>query len=206
MMDDRFEATFVVRTTPDETWEVLAGGRRADDTWWLPGFDTVAPVEEVDDGKRVRVRKVHEPCANTEIVVTVEAADTGTKVTIVQSGFGTEFFAAAVNELSVGWSHILADFALYLERDVKGGRHMMPWGSLGCTVQPTANGLVVDSVWGGFAQTNGMQAGDVLLSIGGAPLCNVVELCTALRALQGRDNVAVTWARDRELVSAVGTL
>jgi hypothetical protein len=206
-MDDRFEATFVVRTTPEETWEVLASGRRDDaDGWWLPGFDTVAQPEEVDDGKRLRARKVEQPCANTEIIVTVEASETGTTVTVVQSGFGKEFFAQALDGLSIGWSHIVADFVTYLERGIKGGRHLLPWGTLGCNVHQTPAGIVVDAVFGGFAAQHDIQPGDLLLTLGGAPVLNLVEFVTALRALHTRDDVVVTWAHNREMRTATGAL
>jgi hypothetical protein len=205
-MEDRFDATFIVRTTPDETWEVLAEGRRDDNTWWLPGFEAKVEVEEVDDGKRLRGRKLTQPCANTEIVVTVEASESGSTVTIVQSGFGTESFARAVDGLTIGWTHIVADFALYLERGVRGGRHLMPWGNLGCSVHETPAGLEVNGVQGGFAQRNGIAPGDVLLTIRGTPLWNLREFFTAVRMLREGDEIEMTWVHDRELMRATGAV
>ncbi len=205
-MDDRFEATLVVRTTRDETWEALARGRRADDMWWLPGFDTVAEVEEVDEGKRVRTRKVEQPCANTEIIVTVEASGSGTKVTVVQSGFGSEFFAQAIDSLTIGWSHIVADVLLYLERGITGGRHARPWAMLGCNVHETPAGLEVDAVWGGFAERVGMQPGDLLLTVAGAPVLTRRELETVMRVCPAGREIEATWAHERELVGATNAL
>lgn len=205
-MEDRFEATFVVRTTPDETWEVIAQGRRDDNTWWLPGFEANVEVEDVDDGKRLRGRKVTQPCANTEIVVTVEASESGSTVTIVQSGFGKEFFAQAVDGLTIGWTHIVGDFALYLERGVRGGRHLLPWGSLGCTVHETPAGLEVNGVQGGFAQQHGIEPGDILLTIRNAPLWNLREFFTVARLLRKGDEVEVTWVHDRDLMRATGAI
>jgi hypothetical protein len=198
-MDDRFEATFVVSVDADEVWSVLAKGRRSDNTWWLPGFDTVAEVTDVDEGRRLQARKVEQPCAGTEIVVTVEDSATGTTVTVVQSGFGKDFFAQALDALSIGWSFIVADVMVYLELGIDGGRHMRPWAALGCNVHETPAGLVVDAVWGGFAQRAGIAPGDLLLSVAGAPVLTRRELETVMRIVPTGDEIEATWAHDREL-------
>jgi hypothetical protein len=204
-MEDRFEATFVVSTAPGETWDVLAQGRRGDDQWWLPGFVTTAEVLDVDEGKQLQARKTQQPCAGTEIVVTLEASRTGTTVTIVQSGFGA-FFEQALDGLSIGWSHIVADFLVYLERGIDGGRHARPWAALGCNVHETATGLVVDNVWGGFARTAGIEADDLLLTVGGAPILTRRELETVMRVVPAGTAIEATWAHGRELARATAPL
>jgi hypothetical protein len=204
-MDDRFEATFVVSTTPGDTWEVLARGRRGDGRWWLPGFVTTAEVCGVDEGKQLHTRKTEQPCAGTEILVTLEASGTGTKVTIVQSGFGA-FFEQALDALTIGWSHIVADFLVYLERGIDGGRHARPWAMLGCNVHETEGGLVADSVWGGFAQAAGIEAGDLLLTVAGAPVLTRRELETVMRVVPAGTPIEATWAHGRELARATAPL
>jgi hypothetical protein len=204
-MDDRFEATFVVSTAPADTWAELARGRRSDDRWWLPGFVTTAEVCAVDEGKQLRARKTEQPCAGTEIVVTLEASESGTKVTIVQSGFGA-FFEQALDALTIGWSHIVADFLVYLERGIDGGRHARPWAALGCSLHETAAGLAVDSVWGGFAEAAGLQADDLLLTVGGAPILTRRELETVMRVMPAGTEIDATWAHGRDLARATAQL
>jgi hypothetical protein len=205
-MYDRFEATFVVAVPPDAAWSALAAGRRDEHEWWLPAFDSATEVAAVDDGRALHVRKTDEPCAGTEIVVTFEAAAAGTTVTVVQSGFGKELFAQSLEWLSVGWGHIVADLALYLERGVEGRRHRRPWGTLGCNVHETAAGLVVGSVFGGFARRVGLAPGDVLLLVGGAPVANVRELATVMRVFGAGDEIEAHWVRDRAVVRAAAVL
>ena len=98
-MNDKFEATFTVSIAPDVAWSRIARRdlvehektRDKDATAgqvWLPGFDSTAEILESVPGKLLRVRKDHQPCEGTEIVVRLESAGTGTKITVVQSGFG----------------------------------------------------------------------------------------------------------------------
>jgi hypothetical protein len=205
-MEDRFETTFVVELAADDAWSVIAEGKRAGDRWWLPGYEAEAQVVDVEPGSSLRARKVEPPCEGTEIVVTVEASGSGAKVTVVQSGFGSAFFESALDALTIGWSHIVADFVLYLERGVRGGRHARPWAMLGCNVHESPVGLEVDEVWGGFAQRAGLARGDVLLTVGGAPLVTRRELETVMRLAADGEPIEATWAHERALCSATATL
>ena len=150
-MEDRFETTFVVEMSAADAWKVIATGERSSDRWWLPGFDATTEVVSVEEGRRLHTRKIEQPCAGTEIVVTVEASVSDAKVTVVQSGFDPDFLAAALDAIAIGWSHIVADFILYVERGVPGGRHLRPWAMLGCNLEETPTGLEIGAVWGGFA-------------------------------------------------------
>jgi hypothetical protein len=203
-MDDRFEATFIVAVTPEEAWRALEHGRPTapGEPWRLPAFEAPADELEVEPGRSLRVRKAAEPCKGTEIAITLEAAGSGTRITVVQSGFGAAFESAA-NVLEVGWTHIVADLALFLERGVAGGRHLMPWGGLGCTVRAVPAGLEVTAVHGGTATALGLDRGDILVAVNGAPVVVERELAAVLRAARGRGDVAVTFVRERELVNAV---
>jgi len=216
-MDDRFEATFVVDTPQTEVWRRLrdaqplgepqvegrsstAGGR-----WWLPAFES--PADELDsvEGRSVRLTKAAEPCAGTEIAISLEAAGGGTKVTVVQSGFGA-LFDQMLNALAIGWSHIVADLALFLQTGARGGRHLAPWASLGCSVREVPTGLEVDSVFGGLAADAGLEPGDVLLAVGNAPVAFERELQTLMRVFGTGDKVEVTWARGGHVLRASGVL
>src|SRR5262249_35088738 len=115
---DMFEATFKVDIAPDAAWAAIARRdlaehektRDADaplhSQVWLPGWDGTAEVLESVPPRLLRMRKDTMPCEGTEIVVKLEAADTGTQITVVQSGFGA-FFDIAANTLAIGMDLIV---------------------------------------------------------------------------------------------------
>ena len=94
--DDGFEATFVV-STPSEAWKRLHARRRrrsADDRRAVVDprrRGSPADELEVVPESTLRVLKADEPCKGTEIVITMEDAETGTRITFAQFGFGSGF-------------------------------------------------------------------------------------------------------------------
>ncbi len=206
-MDDRFEAVFAVDAPAGQVWNAF----ERDDThdpvrWWLPGFDSTGEEIEVDPGSFLRVRKDSFPCAGTEIAVTLEATETGTKVTVVQSGFGA-LFDEMLESLEIGWSHIVADLALALQRGVRAKRHQRPWATLGCGLRSTAAGLeVVDIAPDSYADRAGLAVGDLLVTFGGAPIITRRELETLMRVFERGETVEATFVRGPELLSANGVL
>jgi hypothetical protein len=207
-VDDRFEATFVVQTPPRDVWNALSASEaaREDGTYWLPGFEASVSAIEVDEGRRLRARKDTQPCEGTEIVVTLEAVESGTKVTVVQSGFGP-WFDSMAEWLEIGWSHIVADLHLFLERGIVAQRHFRPWASLGCAVREVGTGLEVVGVDdAGFAAQAGLARGDVVLTVGGAPVVSVRELATVMRVFRQGEKVEASWARGDTLLLGSGVL
>lgn len=206
-MNDRFEATFVVNVPARDAWEAFVREEGSDPAhWWLPGFEATGEEIEVDPGRLLRVRKDTFPCEGTEIAVVLESAETGTKVTLVQSGFGA-IFNEMLEALEVGWSHIVADLAIYLERGVRLQRHLRPWATLGCELRSTAAGLEIGAVIPEtFADRVGLTSGDILVSVGDAPVVTRRELETLMRVFRAREKVEATVVRGRELVSESGVL
>jgi hypothetical protein len=199
-IEDGFEATFVVDVPRGEAWSRLVERGVHDGYLSLPGFEGDVELAECDDQARLRGRKATEPCAGTEIVVVLEDADAGTRITVTQCGFGG--FLEAMGELAeVGWTNIVADLALALGHGVRGGRHLMPWGSLDAQARTTPAGLAIDAVAdAGMAEQLGLAAGDVLVALGGAPLTSLADLVTVLRVIEAHPDVAIeaVWARDGE--------
>ena len=205
-MDDRFEAVFVVDAPPAAVWDRLAAGDKGDGTWWLPAFEAVVATQEVAPGHGLRARKTAPPCEGTEIAVTLEAAASGTRVTIVQSGFGA-LFDVALEGLSIGWSHIVADMALFLARGVTGDRHLRPWAWHGLSLRQGDGGLEVTSVAAGsFGERAGLEAGDILVAVCGAPVVVSRELETLMRVYAAGDSIEVEWVRGAERRRATASL
>jgi hypothetical protein len=210
MTTDRFEATFVLAIDRATAWKRLTehpvDSPSGDARYWLPGFDSSATVTEQVEGTELRVTKDDEPCAGTDIVVTLTDADTGTRITVVQSRFG-DWMPPHYDMLAVGWRHIVADLETYLSTGAHASRHLRPWGDLGAEVIPTAGGLHVAGVRPGtLADRIGLRDDDLLVVLAGAPVSGYDDLVTVLRVLDGRaGEVGAEWVRDGVVRKAVAS-
>ena len=208
MIRDHFEATFVIGIDRGTAWkrltehpvEASAGERR----YWLPGFDSAATVIEQDEATRLQLTKDDEPCAGTEIVVTLSDSDSGTSITVVQSRFG-DWMPERYDMMAIGWRHIVADLQTFLCTGAHPGRHLRPWGDLGADVTPGAGGLEVRQVRPDtLAGRLGLHDDDLLVVLAGAPVSSHADLVTVLRVLMDRPGpVAAEWVRNGALQSAV---
>jgi len=208
-MSDDFEATFVVDLAAEAVWEALTERTVDSDEpgevhYVLPGFPSLVPLDvvgasctpiEVEAGRLLRVRKDHQPCAGTEIAVRLEQAESGTRITVVQSGFGAFLDIVGRDTVLAHGHQIVADLRLYLERrlTVPGTR----WGAyFGAVMRQTPIGLEVASVdAGGVAETAGLHPGDLLLTLRGIRLHDLQQLWTVLALTDAGSSVEVTWAR-----------
>jgi uncharacterized protein YndB with AHSA1/START domain len=201
--DDGFEATFVVSIPRADAWRRLVESKH-DDRWWIPGVESTADELEVEPEALLRVRKAEEPCRGTEIAMTFEDAETGTRITFVQNGFGPRFDSARA-WLEAGWWAIRADLFVFFEHGVSPRRHTR-WGAgLGCEVTETPGGLVVSHVRDGFAAEVGLRDGDLILLLADSPVVNVRELMAVERSLRTGDSRRVRWLRDGSMMSGTGT-
>jgi hypothetical protein len=201
MSADHFEATFVLSIDRDTAWKRLTERpiERADakEHYWLPGFDSAASVADAEPGLRLRATKDDEPCAGTEIVVTLESSDTGTRITVVQSGFG-DWLSERYDLMAVGWRHIVADLETYLATGVHAQRHLRAWGDLGATVASGPGGLQIEHVRdGSLAGRLGLLDGDLLVALAGAPVSTHDDLVTVLRVITTLPgDVSAEWVRN----------
>jgi hypothetical protein len=207
MSSDHFEATFVISIDRDTAWKRLTehpAGAAGEHKYWLPGFDATATVAEEHDGTRLRVTKDEEPCAGTEIVVTLSDGATGTSITVVQSGFG-DWISEHYGMMAVGWRHIVADLETYLFTGVHARRHLRAWGDLGAKVTVAGGGLEVRDVRAGsLADRLGLEAGDLLVVVAGAPVSSYDDLVAVLRVLDHAPpaTIDVEFVRAGELATA----
>lgn len=217
-MKNDFKATFVVDLSPEEAWSAMTrpvrGGAKSEvRQYLLPGFPgagdhgegALCTEIEVDPGRLLRVRKEHEPCAGTEIAIVLEAADTGTRVSIVQSGFPA-WMKDVWDVVDAHGRQIVNDFRLHLERGITVPGTV--WGpSLGAATKQTGIGLEVVHVdRGGFGARAGMTAGDLLLTLRGIRIHDTQQLWTVLALSSAGDEVDASWARGRETMGATATL
>ena len=208
-----FETRFEVTATPTEAWRALEElqaervGPAEPHRWWLPGFESTGTEIEVHPGRALTVRKDDWPCASTTIAITLEHIESGTRITVVQSGFDEEFVEGSGEGFWIVCEQIAADLRLYFETGVLGGRHNRPWAPVGCGVVATPLGLEVTRVLDGtWAARAGLRDGDVLLTLAGAPLTSVRDLITVQRVVKPGDGLAATWARDGERIESTLSL
>jgi hypothetical protein len=215
--DDAFKATFTIEIAPGKAWPLIA--RRVDDKKqsavesaagtqvFLPGWEMTGEVLETAPGKSIKLRKDSMPCKDTVILIELEAEGSGTRVRVVQSGFGIDTLKALNTPLGIGAFWIFSDFAFYLETGVMAHRHMSSWSvSFGARVEETPAGLRMLAVPPNtFAARAGMEAGDRLITLAGASVLTERDLVIALRTQQGQERVQLYWARGGEKMSGYGT-
>lgn len=208
MTTDGFEATFRLSIDRDIAWQRLTSrpldpdddNEGASARLWLPGFDSAATITDADPPERLQATKDDEPCAGTDIVVTLTDVDTGTRIHVVQSRFGDRL-PAPRDLMDIGWRHIVADLHTYLATGVHPQRHLRPWGDLGATTTALNGGLLVSEVRAGsLADRLGIADGDLLTTLANAPTTTHADLDTILRVI---DPIASTpqaeWVRDGAL-------
>jgi hypothetical protein len=152
------------------------------------------------------VRKDDEPCAGTEIAVTLESTKTGTRITVVQSGFGAFLDIVGRDTVFGHGDQIMKDFRLYLERGLSVPGTV--WGpGLGARIKQTPVGLEMVAVDpGGFAERLGLSTGDLLLTLGAIRVHDLQQLWTVLALTEVGSKLEVTWARGRESMSGGGAI
>ena len=212
--NEGFQRTFVVDVAPDAVWEALTGPQprhTGDDTvCFLHGFEARCSVLERDPGRFLRLRKDEDPCSGTEIAVRLEHAGSGTRVTVVQSGFGP-WLADVIETFAGVWHMIVADLKLYLERGITIKTHLFdqppPGAGLGCTTVDQLEGLRVTAVeTAGCAAGAGVRADDLLLRLNGVRLLTGLQLLDLMRMCQPGQELEVVWARGAELMQGRGVL
>ncbi len=218
-MSDDFEATFIVELAPKAVWDALT--RRtvrkegADVAHYvLAGFPSFAQLEvpgascsvlEIEPERLLRLKKDDEPCAGTEIAITLEQSKTGTRVTVVQSGFGP-FLEWAGKDTVFGHGHqIVADLRLYIERGltVPGTN----WGAqLGLRAKQTPTGLEVFAVdASSVAEGAGIRVGDLILTLRGIRIHDLQQLWTVLALTDPGSTADLSWARGDDQMSGKAT-
>jgi uncharacterized protein YndB with AHSA1/START domain len=226
-MEDGFEATFVVDLALEDVWKAItvpspAASPRAPHTgaeagpmrYLIAGFPafgadhapgTLATELEVDPGRLLRVNKDEEPCAGTEIAIVLENADNGTRVTVVQSGFGP-WLASVRDTFEAHWQQIVHDLQLFIERGIRVPGTV--WGAdLGAMSKQQPLGLEITAVTpGAYAERLGLETGDLLLTLRNIRVHDTQQLWTILALSAPGDETEASWARDREVRSGSATL
>ena len=215
-MADDFEKTFVVQLAPPEVWTRLVERTiEADGVvhYVLPGFPSMEPLPiegaswtpiGVEPEKRLHVKKDHWPCAGSEILIELDSHSTGTRIRVVQSGFGAFLDFAGRDTVFRHGEQIVNDLRLYIERGLTVPGTI--WGvSLGAVARETPIGLELARIDGGFAENAGLQNDDLLLTLRGIRIHDLQQLWTVLALTTPQTVAEVTVARSGEQVVASAT-
>lgn len=215
--NDAFATTFTISITPEEVWPKVAlqvadktegaADAAAGTQVWLPGWEMTGEILDTVHGKKLSLRKDAQPCEGTEILIELEAEGSGTRVRLVQSGFGTNP-QIALNLLGIGADFIFRDFALFLETGVIAHRHMNAWSVfLGADTQETPAGLTITNVVANtLADRAGLRSGDQLVTLAGSNVVSTRDLWIALRTQRGVERIELAWVRGREKMTGYGAM
>lgn len=215
--DDRVEHTFSVAVPIERAWQAFTDGAERSHweapeyaidprpggkvRWRIPPWDPVdGEVLEVEPHRRlVTTEGAGVLDGATQVTVTFESTGHGTRITVVQAGFGTG--AGWQDQLEghrQGWLRSLRDLVLYLETGVASQRFFSRWHcDLGMFLTETFAGLRVTEVLpGGWAEEAGVQVGDVVLYVAGLPVFERTDLWPFQIGRRPGDRLAVEVARD----------
>jgi membrane-associated protease RseP (regulator of RpoE activity) len=178
----------------------------------LYGSETEIEVLEADAHRRFRYSETGGPVPKVdgyaEVTVTFEDEGSGTRITITRSGFGEgPEWDAALESVSRGLDESIADCVLYVETGVSFPRHPRQRGGTGIVGRDSPGGLLVHAVEpDSFGSRLELDAGDVLVELGGAPVFGNRELLYFMREHQPGERVDATWVRNGHLCRASAEL
>lgn len=217
-MDDGFSATFNIDKLPRHVWESMRLPGADDAHCRIPGFPSIGAdpnepgclvcVLETDPERLLRCRKEDMPCAGTEIVIRLDPANASgwpTLVSISQTGFGP-MLDTMRDVFETHWHQIVADFRLYLERQVIAPG--TAWGAdLGALSVQTPIGLELTQVTNdAFADRCGMQTGDLLLTLNGIRIHDIAQLWTVLALAEPGTQTHASWVRGDQAIEGTAAL
>jgi uncharacterized protein YndB with AHSA1/START domain len=220
----RYQRTFTVGVPVERAWAAFADSHERSQWeaceydidprpggcvhWTLPGIESNGRVEEVVPLQLLRHRELDGPHTKSEITVTFEQVDDGTRITITHAGFGpTEDWDEWLEGTSLGWNQAIADLYVYLETGVTARRFASEMHSPGMTMHQTDAGLRVRSVEpDNLAAQAGLEVGDLVLTVGGVPIFTIPELWVLMREHGAGAKFAIEYVRDGERRRGTGVV
>jgi uncharacterized protein YndB with AHSA1/START domain len=222
----RFEKTFSLSVPVERAWQAFtdpadlevwltgkveqadatAGGRVA---WVADEYgQLVWDIVSADPPNSLVFRESGILPGESEVTVTFEQADTGTRITVTQAGFGEgEDWQSHLESAGHSWGQTLAALDLYLRTGVRYDRFFTFQSGLGMLTRDELAGPVVQTVDEGcFAAKAGIQPGDIILKLGTAPVFSYADLWLFTREHAMGEEIEVTFVHGREIRTAQAAL
>jgi uncharacterized protein YndB with AHSA1/START domain len=223
-MSGTYERTFSVAVSIDRAWHACTDPEELAQWFFTPrgveddgahfdlfGTDVSWEILELDAPHRLRYKQGPGPIpplpGPIETCMTFEVDGTGTRISITHSGFGDgEDWAMSLESVSRGADESVADLILYLETGVGFARHPMESSFHGITAREIPAGLVVHGVTPGtYGHELGLQRGDILVEVAGAPVFGYRELWAIARSREPGTSATASWIRDGALLRGAAT-
>lgn len=207
----KWEKTFELSAPPMEVWKAFSADEgepkvfRRDNAYLSRGAVSI-DISREEPGVALEWTET-EGVNVWSMVVTFAETSTGTSVTVVRSGFGdSDDIRHSGFARFLGWTWVMADLEVYLRTGKMTGRfYSTPFVAAGVVGLDEGGGVRVRQVLAGtFAEQAGLREGDILLSIGGAPVYGIAELWTLPRVVSGK--VEAEFIRGSEILTGVGVL
>jgi uncharacterized protein YndB with AHSA1/START domain len=218
----KFERTFVVKAPVERAWKAFTRPEEREAWMSPPGHDPVGSPEagwpgtglaktEVKPGKVERHRllqwvqtaRPNDPVDPgwVEMTVVFEEVESGTRITLTQSGFGDRpDWQSHIESVGLGTDESIKDLILYLETGVRAVRHHSWKSSVGATMIAAPAGLrIVDVSPGGFAAQAGLLPDDLLVRLGGGPVFGLSDVGFVERAFAPGTELDVEFVRGSDL-------
>lgn len=211
-MSAEYRRTFTVAVPVERAWKAFTDGAERDAWMGAPPeglADAQITVENVDRHRQLSWSQSHEGLEGSfHNTVTFEETTSGTRITMTRSGFGdSEDWLHYATNTARGWDESLADFVLYVETGVLGGRHFQfTSGIAATTLQADAGVRITGVVPGGFAEACGMCAGDLLLRLNGVPVLTGSDVAFLCREHAPGTTIEAQYVRGGELLTGRGPL
>jgi uncharacterized protein YndB with AHSA1/START domain len=215
------ERTFVVAMPVERAWHAMTDPAELN-KWYFPlqtkadgsikteilGEQRASEVIEFEPERMFRTRT---PMTGAEawgvapgvreMTVVFESTETGTRITMTQSGFGNAS-EADLSGVSRGIDETIADLILYLETGVAFPRHHHGERSwIGFSGRELLAGLQVASVQPDtFAHRLGLRSGDLLVELGGASVFSFAEVQFFTKEHAPGEQGSAAWIRDGQLI------
>jgi uncharacterized protein YndB with AHSA1/START domain len=224
-MNLSFEKTFVVGVPVERAWKAMTDPAELN-KWYFPfrvNEDGTTETEILGGERKTEVvefeplRMFHTRTVMTgsevwgakpgtrEMTVVFEDVESGTRITITNSGFGDPDDLSSVTR---GQEETIADLILYLETGVAFPRHNHGEKSwIGFSARELRKGLEVLSVQPGtFAAGVGLQSGDLIVELGGASVFGIAEVQFFTKEHAAGERAEAAWIRDGNLMRATAEL
>jgi uncharacterized protein YndB with AHSA1/START domain len=213
-MADRYERTLWVSAPANRVWRAFT--EPEDLRVWHGAAETF----EARDGGRVRFADPGHPAVEgvveqalpprllrwriTDDTSVVEErfdpADGGTRITVLHSN-PDGWPVHELEAIRLGWEESLSDLVLLLEHGVRFTRHMTFKSSVGATLRSTSAGVEVVAVRPNtFAAAVGLQAGDLLVQLGQAPIFDRSDVALITREHGPSEVLEAVFVREGELL------